>query len=57
MSPVVVIRLEGYQSLFAEVQTLVAMLEERHTASAGAFHILLVDGSLLDSLAGNENRH
>lgn len=51
------VRLEGYQSLFAEVQTLVAMVEEQHTAATGDFHILFVDGSLFDLLTGNESQH
>jgi hypothetical protein len=48
---VVMVRLEGYQSLFAEVQTLVAMVED-HTAAAGDFHSLFVGGSLFGLLTG-----
>jgi len=35
----------------------VAMVEEQHTAAAGDFHILFVDGSLFGLLTGNESRH
>lgn len=51
------LHLEGYQLLFAEIQTLVAMIEEQHTVVARDFHILFVDGSLFSLLMGNESRH
>jgi ATP-dependent DNA ligase len=54
---VVVVRLDGHHSFFAEIRTLVAKVEEQHNAAAGDFHILFVDGSLFELLARDESRH
>jgi ATP dependent DNA ligase domain len=53
----VVVRLDGHHSFFAEVETLVAMVEEHHNAAAGDFHILLVDGSLFELLTTDESQN
>jgi hypothetical protein len=52
----VVVRLDGHHSFFAEVETLVAKVEEHHNAAAGDFHILLVDGSLFGLLTTDESQ-
>ena len=54
---VVVVRLKGHQSFFAEVQTLVTMVERHHAAAVGDFHILFVDRSLFGLLTGDGSRH
>lgn len=52
----IVVRLDGHHS-FAEVETLVAMIEEHRNAAAGDFHILLVDGSLFELLTTDESQN
>ena len=51
-----VVHLNGHHS-FAEVRNLVAMIEEQNTAGAVEFHVLFVDGSLLELLAKDESLH
>jgi hypothetical protein len=53
----VAVRLNGHHSFFAEVKTLVAMIEEQHNAGAAAFHILFVDGGLFKLLIKDESLH
>ena len=51
------VRLDGHHSLFAEVETLVTMVEKQHSTVAEDFHILLVDESLFKLLTTNESQN
>jgi hypothetical protein len=52
----VVVHLNGYQSFFAEVEALAVSIEEQRHDAAGEFHVLFVDGGLLELLATDESR-
>lgn len=54
---VVIARFGGHHSFYAEVETLLALIEGQHRVTPGDFHVLFVDERLLYLLATDESRH